>query len=142
MILCCCHCFMCGTTILHIVAFASIGVNGNAVKKGNEISILLWQFFFIFVYLFMRDAERESEREAEREAGSMQGAWCGTRSWTLGSGPGPEGRCLTAKPPKHLMTIVLNLQPLWKPTWDHGGSRGHILRIAGLRWFHFQIFFF
>ena len=31
--------------------------------------------------------ERETETQAEGEAGSSQGAWYGTQSWILGSGP-------------------------------------------------------
>ena len=39
-------------------------------------------------------------RDAEGEAGSMQGAWCQTRSWNSGIIPWAEGRCSTAEPPR------------------------------------------
>ena len=37
-----------------------------------------------------RESEREAETQAEGEAGSLRGAWCGTRSGTLGSRPEPK----------------------------------------------------
>ena len=61
-----------------------------------------------FNYLFMRETEREREAEAqaEREAGSLQGAQCGTRSWTLGSCPELKG-CSTAQPPRRPRRYLL-----------------------------------
>ena len=45
----------------------------------------------IFIYLFMRDTERKVETWAEGEAGSLQVAWCGTKS------PGPWDHNLSRK---------------------------------------------
>ena len=38
----------------------------------------------------MRDTEKEAETLAEGEEGSLQGTWCGTRSWIPGSCPEPK----------------------------------------------------
>lgn len=57
---------------------------------------------FFFKIFLMRDTERKAETEAEGEADSMQGAWCGTQSWTPGSHPelkadAEPSRCLHSK---------------------------------------------
>ena len=56
------------------------------------------KIFEYFIYLFMRDTHTEAETPAEGEAGSMQGAWCGTRSWDSRITPWTKGRCQTAEP--------------------------------------------
>ena len=44
---------------------------------------------------------REAETQAEGEARALQGARCGTRSWTPGSRPEPnEGRRSATEPPR------------------------------------------
>ena len=72
--------------------------------------------FFKRFYLFMRDKQREAETQAEGAAGSLQGAWCGTRSQDPGIMPWAEGRHLTTEPPrcpynfisfKHMLTFFL-----------------------------------
>ena len=47
----------------------------------RPISSYFFFFFFLRFYLFIhRHRGREAETQGEGEAGSMQGAWCGTRS--------------------------------------------------------------
>ena len=55
-------------------------------------------FFFLkdFIYLLVR----ETETQTEREAGSMQEAWCGSRSQDSRIMPWAEGRHSTAEPPR------------------------------------------
>ena len=72
-------------------------------------------FYFLFfkkdfIYLFMRNTEREREREAEGEAGSMQGAWCGTRSRDSRITPWAKG---SAKPLSHPGIPILQFFYLW-----------------------------
>ena len=47
-------------------------------------------FFFLKIYLFIRDTQKEAETQAEREAGYLQGSWCGTWSPDPGSCPEPK----------------------------------------------------
>ena len=59
-------------------------------------------FFLKIFYLFIhkRQGEREPETQAEGEAGSMQGAWCGTRSQDPGIMTWTKDRCSTTEPPR------------------------------------------
>ena len=54
--------------------------NWSHILSDHDSSALI--FFFLHIYLFVRDTERKKEREAESQAeggaGSMQGAWGGT----------------------------------------------------------------
>ena len=66
------------------------------------LSVLIFFFLRFLIYLFMRDTQREAETQAEKEAGSMQGAWCGTRSWDSRITPWAKGRRWTAEPSRDL----------------------------------------
>ena len=61
----------------------------------TDIQMLGFCFCFFLNILFIherhREREREAETQAEGEAGSMQGAWCGTRSRDPGVTPWAEG---------------------------------------------------
>ena len=46
-----------------------------------------------------REREREAETQAEGDAGSVQGAWCGTRSQVSGITPRAGGGAKPAEPP-------------------------------------------
>ena len=73
---------------------------GQVLKGYNMVFMEI--FLKDFIYLFMRDTEREREVEtqAKREAGSMQEAWCGTRSWDPRITPWAKGRHSTTEPPR------------------------------------------
>ena len=65
------------------------------------IRIIFYFILFILFYfkiLFIHDREREAETQAEGEAGSMQEAWCGTRSRVPRITPQAKGG---AKPLSH-----------------------------------------
>ena len=66
----------------------------------------VWRIFFLkILFVYSWEIQRERGRDTgrgrgrEREAGSMQGAWCGTRSRVSGIMPWAEGRRQTPEPP-------------------------------------------
>ena len=73
----------------------------------------------------MRDPERERQTQAEGAAGSMQGAWCGTRSQDSRITPRAEGGAstkaplgfLSGSPTTHLtrplLTFITALKPIF-----------------------------
>ena len=85
--------------------------------SGCSASIFLYWFvvFFLFCFvLFFKilliyswEIQREAETYAEGEAGSMQGAWCGTRSWDSRIMLWAKGRHQTAEPPRRPWFVVL-----------------------------------
>ena len=63
----------------------------------------------------MIERERESETQAEGEAGSMQGAWCGTRSRDSRITPSAKGKHPIAEPPRHsFLMLFWVLNHMWK----------------------------
>ena len=73
----------------------------------------------------MRDTEKEAETQAEGEAGSLQGAPCGTRSRTPGSGPGLEAGIKPLSHPGCLQIRFLKIgeerkkSPVISPQYKH-----------------------
>ena len=85
----------------------------------------------------MRDPEREAETQAEGEAGSLQGAWCGTRSQDPGMRPWAEGRWSTAEPPGRplhfsYLTDFTLLPVCWGPGHSVVNQAGLLICILGL----------
>ena len=83
-----------------VILFLKILFKIHLFKKNNKIHLFFFFYLRLFICLFMRDTQKEAETQAEGETGSLQGAWCGTRSHYPGITPWAKGRRSTTEPPR------------------------------------------
>ena len=118
---------------------SGMNVEINDRKQENSWTHGNWTIHFFkdfLFYLFDRDSQREREHkqgewERKKQAPS-RGAWCGARPHNTGITPWPEGRRLTAVPPRHPYLFIWERErerekqrerdmqtPCWaqSPTW-------------------------
>ena len=75
-------------------------------------------FIFLRFYLFFHERHRKRGRDiGRRKAGSLQGAWCRTRSQDPGNMTWAEGRGSTTEPPRHPIIGMFNLSAFRLLLW-------------------------
>ena len=86
-----------------------------------------------YIYLFIHERLREVETQAEGEPGSLQEAWCRTRSQDPRVTTWAKGGCSTAEPPRNPATILFTHSLPLPVRAPQGGRYSHPLLAARSR---------